>query len=506
MPRMPRRRLQSVDSRLADVPTDELGQPGAVTIGGVLEGGNETAPTLRWPFSVRIFDEMRRTDAQTAAILRAVLLPILRLGYRLAGEDVDPRVTALVETELGLDRALERGRARRRRQGVTWRDVWYHAHLSVPLGHMPLEQVYEVGEPTADQAERGVTGPVAHLRKLGPRMPRTLSQINVARDGGLDGVHQWVVDENGGTVERRIPIERLAYFCHQREGADWTGTSLLRASYKHWLIKDRILRVGPLAIERQGMGLPVVYYAKGVGSKSEALKIAKSMRAGEEAGAALEDGAYRVELKGVEGTTRDELPLLRYHDQAIGRNALAMVLDLGHDRGAYSLGETFADLLVMAQESIQDETTETLTEYVIRDLVVANFGEDEPYPSLEGAEDLGPDHPLTEAALQGLAAATRVGLIRPAPELEDAILARFGIRLDPAEAQRRRAEEQDLPGPDEVDDNIGLIEDDLPDTGVPGAAAGAAGRRLEHLASRALAIADRLAQAAAPPAGDSLGA
>jgi hypothetical protein len=117
------------------------------------------------------------------------------------------------------------------------------------FGHMFFEQVYRPPGPDG----------LLHLRKLAPRWPRSIAKINVAMDGGLKSIQQHppmgLVAPNGKGPE--LDVSRLVAYVLDREGANWLGTSLLRAAYKHWLIKDRLLRTWAQTIDRNGMGLPV---------------------------------------------------------------------------------------------------------------------------------------------------------------------------------------------------------------------------------------------------------
>lgn len=445
-----------------DAPTNELGAPGIATIGGYLDTWEDT-PELTFPGSVKVYDAMRR-DAQVDGILRSITLPIRRTGRRLVGDDVRPEVMALVTDELGLD-VEGQGRRRRRRQGVVLGEVIRHALLMLPFGFMPMEQVYEVG-PASPGTPVGRPGLVAHLRKLAPRMPRSLTAIDVARDGGLQAIRQLVPRVGApGWDEVTIPVDRLVMFANDREGGDWTGRSILRSAYPHWLIKQRLMRLGPVIVERNGMGVPVVYYPSD-GDKAEALRVATAFRAGEQAGAALPDG-YRLELVGVEGTTRDELPLVKYHDEAMGRAALAMFLNLGHDNGARALGDTFVDFFVDANNATAEELDDVLTEYVIRDLVELNYGPDEAYPALV-SDPISAESTPTAEALKALADA---GLLGPIDEdLYGEVRRRYGL---PKLAE--------LPGAGDVTE-LPIGGNVLP---IPTAAA--------ELAQRAAAVAERAA-------------
>lgn len=420
----------------ADAHTAEAGQPGSPA--GWLGGTWEETPELTWPADVAVYDKMGRTDGQVAAVFRAITLPILAANWHLGTEGVDPRVVAFVAAELGLtpNRAAV---ARRRRHGIVWRDYLRHALLCLRYGHMPFEVVHQVDAPGADLAGiAGLPPLVAHLRKLAPRMPRSLSAIDVAPDGGLVGIRQlvtvpagrdsrapaWSASWSASTVEERpIPVAWLVMHTNDREGGDWRGTSILRASYKNWLIKDQLLRLGPMAVERNGMGLPVVTFDdQAGGSEHKALELARAARAGEDAGAALPAG-YTLQLMGVTGSTKDELPLIHYHDQQIGKNTLAMFLDLGHDNGARSLGDTFVDFFALAQNAVADEHAETATEHVVRDLVALNFGDDEPYPPVLH------DEISAEAALRpaDLAALVAAGVVLPDDDLDAEIRRRFRL-------------------------------------------------------------------------------
>jgi hypothetical protein len=249
----------------------------------------------------------------------------------------------------------------------------------------------------------------------------------------------------GGQVQ--IPADRLVPFVLDQEGSDWTGSSILRSCYKHWLIKDQLLKLGAMSVERNGMGLPVVYFDESGGSKQEALNIATSARAGEQAGVAMQKGVYEMELLGVTGQTKDELPLVKYHDESVGREALAMFLNLGHDRGSQSLGETFMDFFILGLGAIISHIEETTTEDVARDLVELNFGPDEPYPEIV-ADEITPESIPFADSLKALADS---GLLTPDRALEQELRRRAGLPSLPDDVEQRAAPiAAPLPGPQAV--------------------------------------------------------
>ncbi len=205
---------------------------------------HEDAPELRWPLSVWVYDAMRRQDAQTASVLRAVTLPVRRTAWRIEAAGSRPEVARFVAEDLGLPLVGEQpAPAARTRDRFSWSEHLQLALLMLPFGHSFFEQLYRY-----DEAGR------ARLRKLAWRPPRTIAKVNVAPDGGLESIEQHA-RSGMFRAERPIPVSQLVAYVHDREGGNWLGSSLLRPAYKHWLIKDRLLRVQAQTIERNGMGV-----------------------------------------------------------------------------------------------------------------------------------------------------------------------------------------------------------------------------------------------------------
>jgi hypothetical protein len=338
----------------------------------------ETTPELRWPLSIGVYDRMRRQDAQVASVLRAVESPIIRTQWRIDGRGCDPEVTRFVAGELGLpivdadpDEDFEtqlRGRSR-----FSWTEHVRLALLMLPFGHMAFEQVYHPYDPATGRYR---------LRKLGPRLPRTISKFNVARDGGLVSIQQY---GPGLTGDITLPISRLVVYVLEREGGDWTGHSLLRSAYKNWLLKDRALRIWSTSIERNGIGIPDYEAADGETSLDAGQQIASDMRAGDNSGVARPHGS-KLQLLGVTGELPDIEKLVQYHDAQIARSALGHFLNLGSQTngqvGSYNLGSVFADTFHLGLDAVADQVADTASAHVIEDLVDINFGPTVPAPRL----------------------------------------------------------------------------------------------------------------------------
>lgn len=387
-------------------------------------------PDLRFPASTRVFDEMRRTDGQIGSMLNAHVLPILKARWKLTGKDVRPEVRDAVRKEIGLQLPGE-GRQRRRRHGIVLLEHLQDALLCLPLGFMPFEQVYTIAPTTPEEFAATGLPFLAHIRKLSPRMPATVSQIHVDADGGLAGISQPELAPTKFGAERFTGVDSLVFYTIKKEGADWSGVSVLRTAYKDWLIKDRLVRLNAQILERNGMGIPVINYDGEKVQQATAEAIGRGLRAGATAYAALPDGST-IDFKGVTGTTPDPLPSIQHHNQEMTRSALAMFLDLGHDAGARSLGDTFLDFFTASLQAVADRIAEIFTEHVIRDFVELNFGPNEPYPVLEPGS-LAANKEIVAESLKILVEA---GILTPDEPLEARVREDMGLpEADPSTAR-----------------------------------------------------------------------
>lgn len=411
-------------------PTTELGQANPLQQGiGPLTPGwstyvddREYIPELSWPTSVMVYPRME-TDAQLNGLLLGTLLPVRRFRYLLDCDGVRPPVREGLREDLGLpvlgDKS-ERRRPRRLRNRFNHGRHVAHALRSLVFGHYFFEQV---GEIDADELWR--------LRKLATRPPRTIGEIQIAKDGGLVGIKQL-----GGLNTPSIPVSRLvAYVWESEDDGDWVGRSLLRACYRNWLVKDRLIRNDATKHERNSMGVP--WFEVDPNASDEQIKelaaTAARWRAGEEAGGA---GPGKLSLKGIEGSVSDVVESLRWHDAQMARSFLQTFAELATaPNGSRALADSLLDWYVQSQDTIGDFYAEVFTAHVIEDWVDWNFGPDEAAPALVWRRDED-----AELATADLAQLVDKKIVTVDDELEDAIRESAKLpkrtidRPDPSEA------------------------------------------------------------------------
>lgn len=375
---------------LANAPLSPLGYASSVT-SAFWDADVEPTPELRWPLNIRVFDNMRRQDAQCASVLRAVTLPVRRTGWWIDQEGASDEVTQFVAENLGLSirGGAELPTPKRMRDRFSWHDHLRQALLEIVFGHMFFEQQYRVSP----------DGSRALLRKLEPRMPRTIEAINVARDGGLVSIKQYAAGP-ADDIPQEIPVDRLVCYVNDQEAGDWRGTSLLRAAYKNWLLKDRALRTGSQTLDRNGMGVPVYQGADGENDLTAGLTLARDIRSGSDSGASIPFGAS-LRLLGVEGALPDSDPFIRYQDEQIARAVLAHFLNLGTQTGSWALGSTFADFFTLSLQTLAQQIADVATQHIVEDLVDVNFGPDEPAPCVV-FDEIGSRRDATADAVKAL--------------------------------------------------------------------------------------------------------
>lgn len=393
---------------------------------------DEQTPELVWPRSRDVYDRMRRQDAQVMSVLRAVTLPIRRTPWRIDPAGARPEVVQLVAEDLGLPIVgQDPAPLPRTKDRFSWAEHLRLALLMLVFGHSPFEQVARF-----DEQGR------ARLRKLAWRPPKTISEFEVAADGGLIAIKQHGI---AGKSTARIPVDRLAVYVNDREGANWAGQSLLRPAYKFWLLKDRALRTQAQTIERNGLGVPVIVagdysddldgnerYQREQAEVAANAKLAAGVRAGDNSGISMRQGGA-FDMKGVSGTLPDAEKVIRYYDEQIARAVLAHFLNLGTQTGSWALGSTFADFFTLSLQTVAQDIAAVTNHHVIEDIVDWNWPAGEPAPRLV-FDEIG-----SGITAEGIKALMDCGALTPDDRLEQYLRQQFSLpAFDPSTAREAK--------------------------------------------------------------------
>jgi Protein of unknown function (DUF935) len=411
----------------------------------------EIVPELMWPNSVYTFTRMQREDARIASVLRAIGLPIRRTAWRIRPNGARDEVTAFVAASLGLpvEGADPDAPSPRTKDRFSWSQHLQQALTAQTYGHAVFEQVYRI--------EGSGSSTRAVLHRLAPRPQSSISYWNVARDGGLISVQQWPAGTFTApgmlvlaptSMGDAIPVGQLVVYTRDMDPGVWTGNSLLRPAYKHWKLKDELIRIEAAAARRHGIGVP---WMRGNASDSEdetrmdeLLDIASNYGGGESAGLAMTEGE-EFGIASPTGTPMDPRRAIEYHDHQMALVALAHFLNLDGKGGSYALASVQADTFVQSVQTVADDIRDTAQAHIVEDLVDLNFGPDEPTPLLV-FDEIGSRQDATAAALQML---VNAGLLTPDERLEQFLRSSTGLPGPDPETARETPEPEPLADPAE---------------------------------------------------------
>jgi hypothetical protein len=231
-----------------------------------------------------------------------------------------------------------------------------------------------------------------------------------------------------------------------------THNSMLRSMYREWLIKDRVIRIAAINLERAG-GVPVAVGPQGASKKQleELAELARQFKVSEGGGGAIPFGSS-LTLQG--GSVPDAIALLKYCDEAMARVWALMLLQLGATAtGSRALGGEFATYAARAQRLMAKWVATGLNSFLDRYTTWNDpFATHAPMVVYETSKPEG-------VSVTDLVALIDAGLLTVDPELESWLRTEYALpkkpqgfpaageqaaEADPATGERKK------PNPEEV--------------------------------------------------------
>jgi len=203
--------------------------------------------------------------------------------------------------------------------------------------------------------------------------------------------------------------------------------------------------VNAMALEKHGMGMPVVTERDGQTAsqedQAEAERVLSNVRANEQAYMKIPN-TMQVEMLDMKGnTTKEIIPTLNYHDGRIMAGVLARFMELGgaSGTGSQSLSTDLSSIFMKAEETFAKQFAAVINEDIIEQLIDLNFSDAESvgYPRLVFG-DIGEDD--TAALSTSLKNLSDAGLITPDIDIEQNLRGRFKIP-EMSEETRQRYED-----------------------------------------------------------------
>lgn len=375
---------------------EEIGAPGTLIFGGWMSQ-QDYNDQLQAPACYDVFDRMRLADGQVRAGLNVVKLPLLRAYWQVkpaSDSAQDKMIAEFIDTDL---------------QSMTTPYISFlrQALLMLDYGSMPFETVWE----TRDDG-------FVHLRKLAPRLPKTIYRWLTDQNGGFAGVQQLAYKASGVEVVY-IPKEKMIVFVNEQEGANMRGISMLRAAYKHWYFKDGLYKVDAIAKEKRSVGVDVGTIKPGAQNKDD-LKAGlerslMTLHAHEKQFFVEDEESYTYRLETGNARIADALPSIEHHDLRILRSILAEFLAMGSgSTGSLAMHKDKSAFFLMALEAIADNIAQTMTAHLLKRWVDYNWQVDE-YPRIEYSRLDTREAGIVAAAVNQLMSC---GALTPTPDTE----------------------------------------------------------------------------------------
>lgn len=313
---------------------------------------------------------MRMADAQVGALLNALKLPIRRINW----EVVDGVEKHRDFIKKNLMEELE----------TPFKDFIRLCLTFMDFGYSLFEKVFRFEESDG----------YYHWQDFVFLPQATIREIIGNKNGSLKKIIQEAPSdmEKGEALgdEIHISAQYLIHFINNKEG-DLYGTAILRNAYGNWKIKDQLMLIDAIKHDRYGVGTP--YMKLKVGYKKDDLKVAEEtltkFRSHEYAYMIIPPGVEEFGVMGqnTEGKDTDIIKSIQYHDESMTKSILAQFLDLGtSESGNRALGTAFIKFFLMSLNSYVKLIESVFNENVIKQLVQANWGDQEEYPKLQGDE------------------------------------------------------------------------------------------------------------------------
>ena len=361
---------------------DEYGVTGTENFGGYIRREDFNPELDDFQRAVVIFEKMRRTDSQIRAMLQVIKLPLRGATWTAipppGGDPVDQQIADFVNAALFDDDAML----------TSWDYVLRHLLMQLDFGFSVLEKVWRVDEDGFYK-----------LKKLAPRLPKTIREWHTHRDGRLRAVVQYApvpfATESPRQGAQRtstyhtsvsyqyltIPAEVLVVSSFEREGDNYEGWSILRTVYRNWWFKDQAYHIEGVGLDRFGVGIPVAELEDGhnlnTGDLETLREVLKAIRSNERAYlVAPPHVKFRILPDGGTAGAAGERAVrwIEHHDQQIARNVLAGFLTMGTDpHGTLGFGSRLTDMFVSSLNGVAKGIGGDLKHQVVKELCTLNF-------------------------------------------------------------------------------------------------------------------------------------
>ncbi len=347
--------------------TKPIGSSGTEVFSGYFS--EEYLQSLRGRRGAKIWDEMRRSEAQVAMLLGAIMNPIKSACWEFEAPDT----LADSEKQLLLLNTVFK-------KDLDWDQFMHEALTCVPFGYSLFEAIHKVA------FNHPKLGTYNGLAALGFRSQKTIERWNVEKaTGKLLSVYQQIYSDVGDNTT--IPAEFLVLFALHKEGDNYEGISALRPMYGAYFRKNLYLKLVAIGVEKYAVGTPVGTVPAGK-EKSEDFAAFKGMLeayTSHEASYLLVPAGWEIEIQKGDFDASEIKELIVLENTEMINAMVANFLALGTNGagGAYALGSDLSDFFLGGIQNIANLICGVFNRKLIKDLIDLNYGPQDEYPVLK---------------------------------------------------------------------------------------------------------------------------
>ena len=398
-------------TKLPKQASQEIGYSGTLIFGGIITGEEYN---FDWTGvrRNRIVETMRRSDSTVHQALQIVKLPIISAKWGInAAKDGEDNISPEAEEKQRFIHAQLFGDGE---SGIFYKSLkdattcfdFGFAVQEIVLESMQFEGQWRIG-----------------LSKLASRKQKSVYSWEIP--GGKPGVTQMT-----GVDTAYIPMDKLLVFTHDKEGENHEGTSLLRYIYRDWDIKDKLVLINAMSLEKHGMGTPVIKERVGQTAtpldRQQAIAALTNMRANQKSYLEFPQTLDVEMLDMKAGSVKDILPSINYHDGRIMTGVLARFMEIGgaSGTGSESLAKVLANMFLKAEEAVAKDIA-AVYNGLIKKICDLNYSDmSEGYPTLSYGSIADDDNAELATAVGALVTA---GAIRPDVDLDNNLRERYKL-------------------------------------------------------------------------------
>ncbi len=370
---------------------------------------------------IAVYDKMRRSDGQVAMLLSAVKSPILSAKWSIEPADESDqayKIADFIRFVLFKDIFYTGGNKRN-----TWREIIENVLTTIDFGFSVFEIIHK--------QVRGhkVWGDYIGLADIGYRHQRSILEWKLEQDGSIEYVRQLV---NGDLrVDVQISGRNLLVFSVNKEGDNYAGISMLRPCYGSWFRKDIYRKLQAIGIERAAKGIPVGKVPQemvGQDGFEETLSafqaVLDQLSAHEKNAIVMPAGFELAELKITHDSEKVQ-NVINSENIEMSKRFMTTFLELGTggNSGSHSLGTDLSSIFLNGLNYIAEGVCEKFN-FVIEQLVRANFGEQDIYPVLRVS---GINDKVGKEMAEIISILTASKAIQPSTRMQRFVHNRYGL-------------------------------------------------------------------------------